>query len=517
MSSLPFIGELNGVQTLFVDDAPFFVLGGELHNSSSSSTTYMEEKVWPNLRGLNMNTVVLPVAWEMVEAEDGVFDFSLVDGLLAQARREGMRLVFLWFGLWKNSESSYVPGWMKRDAGQFFRVEDADGKRLNIVSPFCKAAVARDAQAFERLMAHLRVVDGEDHTVIMVQVENEIGVLGAERDFSKEAQRLYDQQVPEDVLTAYGRTDLAGQGWEAAFGADGPELFMAWGYATAVEQIAAMGRAIYPLPMYVNAWLVQHPWRPGTYPCGGPVMKVKKMWKHCAPSLFTMAPDIYDPHTADVMDEYACGDNPLFIPEIRKDPVCASYMFYAFGKHNAIGISPFGIEDLLADPADFEKPPMFVLMELNIDVSAMDGSKTAPYLAAAYGMMAQLMPLYMDYRNTPKLQAFVQREINDNGIWLKFSKYDMVISYKRRQEGGPVGAGMIFELAPDKFLCVGMNYKFDVYPKAGSRSHAVVGQAQEGIVQNGQFVRERVLNGDERMNISLNKMPSALLVEIYDL
>ena len=147
----------------------------------------------------------------------------------------------------------------------------------------------------------------------------------------------------------------------------------------------------------------------------------------------------------------------------------------------------------------------------------MDGSKTAPYLAAAYDMMAQLMPLYMDYRNTPKLQAFVQREPNDNGIWLKFSRYDMVITYKRRQEGGPVGAGMIFELASDKFLCVGMNYKFDVYPKLGSRSHAVVGLAQEGTVQNGQFVRGRVLNGDERMNINLNQMPSALLVEIYDL
>lgn len=517
MSTLPYIGELNGVSTLFVKDEPFFVLGGELHNSSSSNLLYMEEKVWPMLRGLNMNTVVLPVAWESVEPVEGVFDFSLVDGLLAQARREGMRLVVLWFGLWKNSESNYAPGWVKRDTDTYFRVCDASGKKLNIISPFCDAAVAKDAYAFGKLMEHLHQVDGEENTVIFIQIENEIGVLGADRDFSHEAEMIYEKPVPSDILAAFEKNNMQGNDWTAVFGEPAPEMFMAWGYARAVEQIAEAGKAFYQLPMYVNAWLEQHPWRPGTYPCGGPVMKMAKMWKACAPSLFTLAPDIYDPHTADVMDEYAAKGNPLFIPEIRKDPVCASYMFYAFGKHNAIGISPFGIEDLMADPSGFKKPPLFLLMELNIDISAMDGTKTAPYLSAAYDMMTQLRPLYMQYRNTPGLQAFVQREANDGGLWLRFSSYDFVVSYKRKEEGQPVGAGMIFELAPDKFLCVGMNYKFDVYTKQGSKKSAIIGRAVEGHLEDGCFIDGRVLNGDERMNVNLNEMPSALLVEIYEL
>ena len=246
-------------------------------------------------------------------------------------------------------------------------------------------------------------------------------------------------------------------------------------------------------------------------------MKMAKMWKACAPSLFTMAPDIYDPHTADVMDEYAVAGNPLFIPEIRKDPVCASYVYYAFGKHNAIGISPFGIEDLMADPSIFKKPPLFLMMELNIDITAMDGTGTAPYLSAAYDMMTHIKPLYLKYRNTSMLQAFVKREANDGGLWLRFGIYDMVVSYKRRGEGQPVGAGMIFELAPDKFLCVGMNYKFDVYTKPGNKNCAMISRAVEGHLENGRFIEGRVLNGDERMNVNLNEKPSALLVEIYDL
>ena len=471
MSTLPYIGELNGVSTLFVKDEPFFVLGGELHNSSSSNLLYMEEKVWPMLRGLNMNTVVLPVAWESVEPVEGVFDFSLVDGLLAQARREGMRLVVLWFGLWKNSESNYAPGWVKRDTDTYFRVCDASGKKLNIISPFCDAAVTKDAYAFGKLMEHLHQVDGEENTVIFVQIENEIGVLGADRDFSHEAEMIYEKPVPSDILAAFEKNNMQGNDWTAVFGEAAPEMFMAWGYARAVEQIAEAGKAFYQLPMYVNAWLEQHPWRPGTYPCGGPVMKMAKMWKACAPSLFTLAPDIYDPHTADVMDEYAGEGEPsgLFQKSVRTRCAPATCFMHSESIMPLV-YPPLALKTLWRIRQALKKPPLFLLMELNIDISAMDGTKTAPYLSAAYDMMTQLRPLYMQYRNTPGLQAFVQREANDGGLWLRFSSYDFVVSYKRKEEGQPVGAGMIFELAPDKFLCVGMNYKFDrcVY-KAGQQ------------------------------------------------
>ena len=77
-----------GFGTLYVNDEPFLILGGELHNSSSSNLQYMEKQVWPRLKELNLNTVLLPVAWENIEKEEGVYDFSLLEELIFQARRE---------------------------------------------------------------------------------------------------------------------------------------------------------------------------------------------------------------------------------------------------------------------------------------------------------------------------------------------------------------------------------------------------------------------------------------------
>lgn len=517
----PYIGEQNGVKTLFVNDEPFLVLGGELHNSSASNLDYMEEKVWPYLRGLNMNTVVLPVAWESIEAEEGKFEFGLVDGLIMQARREHMKLVILWFGLWKNAESNYVPDWVKRDYENYFCVEDARGSVLNTISPFCSAAVEKDAYAFEQLMAHIKAVDEQEHTVILMQIENEIGVHGAERDFSPRVEPLYRSAVPEDIKNLYSddhkfRMNAQGVTWEEVFGQNAPELFMAWGYANAIETIASKGQQIYGLPMYVNAWLEQHPWRPGTYPCGGPIMKVSKMWKHCAPSLFTLAPDIYVPNTAEVLDEYTALDNPLFVPEIRKDPAAVSYMLYAFAKNNAIGVSPFGVEDINANPDDLKKPPLNVMMALNIDVSAFDCSRTAPYLSKLYSLISEMQPLYLQYRNTDHLKAFVKHNEVDDGIMLEFEKYDIVVSYNRKDVGKPVSSGMIYELSPDKFIFVGMNYSFKIYPKLGRKSVVMISQAVEGDFENGNFVAGRVLNGDERMDIRLEEMPGAIMVNAYE-
>lgn len=522
MGKIPYIGEQNGVRTLFVEDRPFLVRGGELHNSSSSNLEYMDQNVWPFLKGLNMNTVVLPVAWETIEPQEGNFDFSIVDGLINQARRENMKLVILWFGLWKNSESHYVPMWVKKDAQLYFRAEDAKGCRINTISPFCEAAVKKDAQAFARLMEHIRNVDEKENTVIFMQIENEIGVLNTERDFCEKAQNLYEKAVPEDIKNLFREdpvfnANMDGQCWEEVFGEYASELFMAWGYANAVETIASEGMKQYPLPMYANAWLEQHPWRPGTYPCGGPVIKMKKMWKHCAPSLFTLSPDIYVSYVPDVMDEYTAPDNPLFVPEVRKDPGSVSYLLYAFGHNNAIGVSPFGIEDLNVAPENLKKPPLFLLMALNIDMSAMDCSKTAPYLAKTYELIGQMEPIYFQYRNTPHLKAFVKHGDSDDGILLSFEKYDIVVSYDRKEEGKPVAAGIVYEINESKFLFTGMSYSFKIYPKLGVRSEVIIGEAREGRIENGEFISGRVLNGDERMDIRLGHMPGAMMVEVYDI
>ena len=503
--------DARGIPTLYVDGKPFFAYAGEIHNSSASDLAFMRENVWPYLRGMNMNSVIAPVYWEFLEPEPDRFDFTLVDGLIAQAREEGLRLVFLWFGLWKNGESSYVPGWVKRDPETYFRARKANGDPINTISPLCKAAVARDKAAFTAFMTHLRDTDGEAGTVIAIQVENEIGLLGTPCDYSEVGKRAFGEQVPQALCEACGVKGT----WREAFGADAEESFMAAAYACAVEEIAAAGRAVWPLPCYTNAWLKQYPWYPGSYPCGGPVRGVHAIWKALAPSLFALAPDIYVPYCADVMDEYAYDGNPLFIPEIRKDAVAASYCLYAFAAKNAICFSPFGVEDLAQDPSKLDKPPMELMIALNIDPSAFDITDSKDYLARAYGLMKELEPLYLEYRGTEHMAAFVRHSDTDYGTFLRFQDYDAAVAYSPKMPAKPLGAGIVIELRKDLFLLIGTMCTVTFQPKPGEDVRVDYLRYEEGDIKAGKWQPGRRLNGDEKMMIKFPDMPTAYLVELY--
>lgn len=286
----------------------------------------------------HLNTLIVPVYWETLEPEEGSYDFSLVDSLLEQAVRFKKKLILLWFGLWKNAESAYVPAWMKQDSETFFRAEMYGGERLNTISPLCWEAVERDAAAFSRLMGHLREVD-KNSSVIMVQVENEVGLLGTERDYCRQAEEAFTGNVPDKLMDAAvksGKIRARETGWPekadwtVVFGEDAGEIFSAWFFASALERIASVGKKEYPLPCYANVWLKQFPWYAGSYPSGGPVEDMLWVWKAAAPSLFTIAPDIYVPYVSEIMEKYTRPDNPLVIPEVRKDAVTASYALYAY-------------------------------------------------------------------------------------------------------------------------------------------------------------------------------------------
>lgn len=258
MKKLPCIENINGEFTLFVDNKPFTALAGELHNSSASSLEYMEKKVWPHLKGLNMNTVVIPAYWEKIEPVEDKFDFTLVEGIINQARENGMKIILLWFGLWKNGLSSYVPEWIKTD-GTYFRACNADGRPMDVISPLCEKAVEADKKAFVKLIEYIKEIDSEEQTVIMMQVENEIGLLGSDRDYSTIANEEYLKEVPNCIKELY---EVEGN-WEEAFSEDAPEYFMEYYYASAIENIANAGSAVYELPMYANAWIEKYPWRAG--------------------------------------------------------------------------------------------------------------------------------------------------------------------------------------------------------------------------------------------------------------
>lgn len=500
-----------GISTLYVNDQPFFCYSGEIHNSSASDPHYMKENIWPNLRELNMNSLIAPVYWEMIEEQEGTYNFSIVDSLVDQAREENMKLILLWFGLWKNSESMYVPGWMKKDSDTYYHVRKADGTPINTVSPLCTEAVEKDKSAFTALLKHLREYDGEAQTVIMIQVENEIGVMGNARDYSAPAQQAFEAPVPAEIAEEFQVTGT----WKEAFGDEAEEFFMAYYFASAVEKITEAGQKEYPLPCYVNAWLKQYPWAPGSYPSGGPVKEVHRIWKKTAPSLFTLAPDIYVPYCADVMDEYAYEGNPLFIPEIRKDSVAASYAMYAFLAKNAVGFSPFGIEEIALDPDKIVKPPMEVMIALNIDPSAFDIRGSKECLSQTYRLLKEMEPLTLKYRGTENMKAYVKHSTTDFGTFFRFDQYDVSVSYSPKMDAKPLAAGVILQLSDSTFLIAGMESTINFRVKEGENKKLDFIKMEEGTIVNGEWKPGRILNGDEKMAVKLGDRPTVYMLELF--
>ena len=262
--SVPHLAKRGAATQLIVNGKPFLILGGEVHNSSSSNLAYMKA-IWPKLHAMGLNTVFTPLSWEQVEPTDGHFDFSLVDGLIQQARAADEHIVFLWLASWKNGMSSYTPVWVKEQTKRFPR-EVEYGREVEILSPLGKATEQADAHAFAALMSHIKQVDGRDHTVLMMQVENEVGVLGDSRDHSAAADAAFHGEVPAR-LTAYLKAhratlyhslrelwdahgDKSSGTWTEVFGNSErtDEIFMAWEYARYVQAVTAAGKGADGIP-----------------------------------------------------------------------------------------------------------------------------------------------------------------------------------------------------------------------------------------------------------------------------
>ncbi len=483
--NLPHLIKQGTATQLIVEGKPFIMLAGELHNSSASSLEYMKP-IWDRLVALHLNTVLATVSWELVEPEEGEFDFSLADGLIAEARKHNLRLVFLWFGTWKNAVSSYVPAWVKRDLDRFPRAQDRSGRNLEVISCLSENACAADARAFEALMRHIREVDGLKHTVLMVQVQNESGLLGDSRDRSPLAESAFAKPVPGelmDYLRDHKETLIPEfrQVWEAAGcrgsgswsdvfgqGHDADEVFMAWHIARYIERVARAGRAEYPLPMFANAWLIQNDrQKPGEYPSGGPVSKMLDVWRAAAPSIAIFAADIYLADFKGVCARYVRSGHPLFIPEARQDPEAAARVFYAVAEHDAICFAPFGIDSVALDHP----------------------------LARSYKLLSDLIPMIVKVQGTGQMVGVFQDK--EDARTVELGGYRVRINFNTWDRGDSPGFGLIIALGRGEYLIAGSGFWVHFSPTSGGLSHASILAIDELRFEKGEWARGRRLNGDE--------------------
>lgn len=442
---------------LIVDGKPFLVLGGELGNSSASEREWLRPH-WARLKAMKLNTVLVPVSWELIEPQEGRFDFASVDWLIEDARAHDLRLVFLWFGSWKNSMSTYVPAWVKRDEKRFPRTIGADGKAQEILSAFGTATRDADARAFAALMRHLKQVDGDRHTVIMVQVENEIGFLPTARERGPVAD------------AAFARF----KGSEEAFTADA--------YARFTEAVTRAGKREYTLPMYVNGAQGRPGKLPGEYPSGGPLAHLFDVWRKAAPSVDFLAPDIYFPNFAGIVAGYDRPGNPLFVPEANNagDPRAAANAFGVIAKHRGIGFSPFSIESI-------------------------DGGGAAK-LGALYGLLDSMTPEILRAQKERRILGFsppasFEGVIDEKPQVQTLGGYRFTVSFvdpwtpKDKQVPAEHG-GIILWLGGEDYLIAGTGITVTVEPADG-KGRAGLDRVEEGKFVDGKWAPGRVLNGDQ--------------------
>lgn len=501
--SIPYLKKDKNRCSLMVNDEPFIILGGELHNSSGSDLNYLEEHVWPGLRKLGGNCYLTPVYWECLEPERGKYDFTLMDGVIRQAREAGVHLVLLWFGLWKNGKSEYVPHWMKTDSEYYYMLEE-NGRKVESISPLCSAAVELDKNAYVQMLQHLKEID-EQRTVIMIQVENETGIWNSPRDFSEAANRAYKELIPDDMKELCQKQGT----WEEVFGTDAPEIFMGYYFSHAVETIAGAGKKVYPLPTFMNCVDFGFPARAGQLPSGAPIPRVQKYWRAFAPSVDMYGPDIYAPDFKGISAEYAATDNVLVIPEMAQDKNVASKALFAVASYNTICFSPFGIEGLMIPLSETD-----LLSQTNSDLVRPE-PEAGILLSEAYGLLGYMWKDIRKAQDEHRIYGFLEQGNPADEFVL--DDYILRVSYGdggmrghlgqsgHRSEDRPVGGGFVIRETENKFLICGISCNLEIQPRYASQEEIFILNKREYKWKNNQLVPGRIMNGDERNYTAIGK------------
>ncbi|GHT45935.1 beta-galactosidase [Bacteroidia bacterium] len=488
-----------GVKQLIVDGQPFIFLSGELHNSTASNLDYLNPRM-KDLQERHLNSVIATVSWELFEPQEGQFDYSLVKGIIDRARQQNLKLILIWFGTWKNAGSTYVPEWVKQDIQRFPRLQIRNGKNTGTLSAFGENTVKADAKAFAKLMACIKEYDRKQQTVLMMQVENETGILGSSRDRNDKAEAAFKQAVPQELLSFLqlhethlipelqqmmkGRSLQEGADWQAVFGQGAEEVFSAWYVARFVNEVTQAGKNEYNIPMYANAWL---DWSFGKdlipdYPSGGPVSKMFDIWHAAAPAIDLIGADVYVDDFKKICQMYTQSGNPLFLPELAPSIRQAAYVFYAIGE-NAMCFAPFGIDGYHRERANI--------------------------VAKSYQSLNGFLPFFSQYCGKENNKGLLYT--NQKTEEIRLGDYRIRVEYTQERNEGenrPESGGLILQTGKDEFYVagMGMNVFFYLQPNQAEDQVETV-LHEEGEFTDGNWIPGRRMNGDE-LDIRIGSTPS---------
>ena len=465
------------MQSFFAADRlsalPCPILGGELSNSAATSVADIDE-VMPRMRALGLNTVLVPAYWELIEPVEGKFDFTLIDRTIDVARREQLHVVFLWFGAWKNSMSCYTPAWFKKDTKRFPRAMTAEGKQMEIASCFSDHVLQADLKAFSALMRHIHEKDPQREVVVMMQIENEIGMLESARDHSPLAEKVYKQ---ERWAERYGTDEYA------------DEKFMALSYARYVEHLAKAAREIHDMPLYVNAAMNSRGRRPGEYPSAGPLAHLIDFWHEGAPSIDLLAPDIYDTGFKSWCAQYAMPLRPqdrgtvrnrLFIPESRCCENSGVRALYAFGEHQALGFSPFAIDQASAKETESVTKAYGLIKQV---AAALRATLSPERNSSLFTLHSSLKTWGLLFDQEDR-----ERVIDDNGVVMTCRHYFTLPWDPRATDGTtwPEGGAMLIRLGQFDYLLAGSGVVIDFKTPTEKQQEQQKTLGEDGFAEAGE-------------------------------
>jgi len=507
MTTVNRIFKVNGQPFYPIGRHRIYMAGYHVRDDSEMEAQFKASKL------CNGNTVCMAIFWDQLEPEEGKFDFSSLDAMITMARKYDLKVIPLWFATWKNGVMDYAPKYIKSNPDLYKRVIAPTGNSIWVLSSHCKATLEADKRAFAALCKHLKAFDGNEQTVISLQIENEPGISGSDRDYGPAAQAEYDANVPAKLISSMKKAgkgsvykvwqDAGGKEsgtWPQIFGWEAGGLMTAWSMTVFINEVAKAGKAVYDIPMFVNYALGKFS-MPGADASGD---KRLEIYKWFGPDIDLIAPDIL---TNDMKDHEAWSvafnrdDNPLFEVEARPDG-----MFMDIANYNAIGY--------------------FTHYDQNEDGTVPPDQQR---LVSLTRNVAAVIPLLLKYQGTGKIYA-VEEPVSEGGGRGRGSQIDMdgywgmiqfgnSYSYLGYQQPGTIehqkgrGAGLIFQVSKHEFYLVGYNLRLMLRPKptlenmqftlhGGDRDHPsyinFVLSVEEGkFNKKGEFIAIRQINGDD--------------------